>query len=80
MTNCSLSGFKNGFAIGYEGLDFPLITDNLPSARDNPEQVTTAIIKELERDHTADHLFYHLLRTFGVPPLGLSSRKMSLIA
>ena len=53
MVDYLLSGFKQGFRIGYEGLDFPLITKNLPSATDNPEQVTAAIIKELERGHTA---------------------------
>ena len=53
MVDYLLSGFKQGFRIGYEGLDFPLITNNLPSATDNPEQVTAAIIKELERGHTA---------------------------
>ena len=40
--------------IGYEGLDFLLITNNLPSARDNPEQVAVAIIRKLERGHTGD--------------------------
>ena len=51
MIDYLLSGFKLGFRIGYEGLDFPLMTKNLPSARDNPEQVTAAIIKELERPY-----------------------------
>ena len=66
MVNYLLSGFKQGFRIGFEGLDLPLITKNSPSARDNPERVTAAIIKELERGQTLQApLFTHPLRTSG---------------
>ena len=61
--NCLLSGFKQGFRIGYEGRDFLPITNNTPSARDNPEQVTTAIIKKLERGHTAGPFIHPPLRS-----------------
>ena len=33
-------GFRHGFATGYEGLHFPLVSNNLPSARANTEPVT----------------------------------------
>ena len=70
MVNYLLLGFKQGFLIGYEGLDFPLITNNLPSARDNPEQVTAAVIKELERGHTAGPFIHPPFENFLCSPLG----------
>ena len=69
MVNYLLSGFKQGFRKGYEGLDFPLITDNLPSAKDNPEQVTSTIIKELERGHTASPFIHPPFENFWCSPL-----------
>ena len=70
MVNYLLSGFKQGFWIGYEGLDFPLITNNLASARDNPEQITAATIKELERGHTAGPFTHPPFENFRCSPLG----------
>ena len=58
------SGLKQGFRIGHEGLDFLLITNNLPSARDNPEQVTAAIIKKLERGQTASPFIHPPFENF----------------
>ena len=75
MVDCLLSGFKQGFQKGYEGLDFPLITKNLPSARDNPEQVTAAIIKELERGHTAGPFTHPPFENFRCYPLGTVPKK-----
>ena len=75
MVNYLLSGFKQGFQIGYEGLDFPLIANNLPSARDNPEQVTAAIIKELERGHTAGPFIHSPLENFQCSLLGAVPEK-----
>ena len=75
MVDYSLSGFKQGFRKGYEGLNFPLITKNLPSARDNPEQVTAAIIKELERGHTAGPFTHPPFENFQCSPLGAVPKK-----
>ena len=75
MVDYLLSGFKQGFRIGYEGLDFPLITKNLPSATDNPEQVTAAIIKELERSHTAGPFTQPPFENFRCSPLGAVPKK-----
>ena len=75
MVNYLLSGFKQGFRIGYEGLDFPLITNNLPSAIDNPEQVTAAIIKELERGHTVGPFIYPPFENYRCSPLGAVPKK-----
>ena len=80
MVDYLLSGFKQGFRIGYEGLDFPLITKNLPSATDNPEQVTAAIIKELDRGHTAGPFTHPPLRTSGALHLVQSPKKTGLTA
>ena len=75
MVNYLLSGFKQGFQIAYDGLDFPLITNNSPSARDNPEQVTAAIIKELERGHTAGPFVHPPSKNFRCSPLGAVPQK-----
>ena len=75
MVNYLLSGFKQGFLIGYEGLDFLLITHNLPSATDNPEQVAAAIIKELERGHTAGPFIHPPFENFQCSPLGAVPKK-----
>ena len=75
MVDHLLSGFKQGFRIGYKGLDFPLITKNLPSATENPEQVTAAIIKELERDHTAGPFTHPPFENFRCSPLGAVPKK-----
>ena len=75
MVNYLLSGFKQGFRMGYEGLDFPLITNNLPPPKDNPEQVTAAIIKELERGHTAGPFIHPPFENFRCSPLGAVPKK-----
>ena len=75
IVNYLLSGFKQGFRIGCEGLDFPLITKNLPSARDNPDQVTAAITKELERGHTAGSFIHPPFENFRCSPLGAVPKK-----
>ena len=50
-----INGFRNGFDIGFRGSfeDDNARPRNLRSARDNVEQVSEAIIKELSRGHTA---------------------------
>ena len=53
MRDYLVSGFRHGFASCYEGPHFPLVSNNLPSARANPEPVTAAIVKELERGRIA---------------------------
>ena len=53
----------------------PLITKNLPSATDNPEQVTAAIIKELERGHTAGPFTHPPFENFRCSPLGAVPKK-----
>ena len=73
--NYLLSGFNQGFHIGYEGLDFLPITNNLPSARDNPEQVTAAIIQKLERGHTASSFIHLPFQNFRCSPLDAVSKK-----
>ena len=75
MVDYLLSGFKQGFRIRYEGLDFPLITKNLPSARDYPEQITAAIIKELKRGHTAGHFIHPPFENFRCSLLGAVPKK-----
>ena len=75
MVNYLLSGFKQGFRIGFEGLNLPLITKNSPSARDNPERVTAAIIKELERGHTAGPIIHPSFENFRCSQLGAVPKK-----
>ena len=75
MVDYLLSGFKQGFQIGYECLDFPLMRKDSPSARDNPEQVTAAIIKELERGHTAGPFTHPPFENFRCSLLGAVPKK-----
>ena len=48
---------------------------NYPSARDNPEQVTAAIIKELERGRTARPFIHPAFENFRCPPLDAVPKK-----
>ena len=70
MRDYLVSGFRHGFAIGYEGPHFPLISNNLPSTRGNQEPVTAAIVKELERGHIAGAFVQPPLKNLRSSPLG----------
>ena len=67
-----VSGFRYGFDIGFRGtFDDPNARPrNLLSARNNVEQVTEAIAKELSRGHTSGPFPYPLFRTLIAHPSG----------
>ena len=53
FVNFLIDGFSNGFSIGYDGPLTPGQCQNLLSARSNPVAVSTAVLKEVNRGHTA---------------------------
>ena len=53
FVNFLIDGFSNGFSIGYNGPLTPGQCQNLLSARSNPVDVSTAVLKEVNCCHTA---------------------------
>ena len=53
MAQFILDGFRYGFNLGFRGLINEQPLRNNKSARDNPEKVSEAIIKEVQRGHTS---------------------------
>ena len=53
LVNYVLTGLRHGFDLGFNGNLTPVARNNNKSARENPTEVTKAIIKELSRGHTA---------------------------
>lgn len=75
FVNYLISGFTNGFFIGFQGELSAGQNRNLLSARNNPVAVTAAIQKELQRGHTSgpfDNPPYSLLH---LSPLGAVPKK-----
>ena len=66
-----ITGFRYGFDIGFRGSfeDPNARPRNLRSARENVEQVSEAVLKELVRGHTSGPFPYPLLPTLIVRPL-----------
>ena len=61
VVNYVVNGFRNGFDIGFQGEVHETRPRNLLSALRNPQPVFAAVVKELQRGHTAG--------PFAVPPL-----------
>ena len=70
-----LTGFWNGFHLGYTGPRFSIVPKNLKSALDNPTKVSEAIAKELERKHIAGPFEVPPIHPLHCSPLGAVPKK-----
>lgn len=70
-----ITGFRDGFDIGYRGNMSVGANKNLKSARDNPTHVTEAIKKEVDRGHTLGPFSSPPFPTLHVSPLGAVPKK-----
>ena len=70
-----VSGFFVGFRLGFQGPPPSGPERNNLSADSNSEAVSTAILKELKRGHTAGPFESHPLPSFFCSPLGAASKK-----
>ncbi len=70
-----ISGFSQGFRVGFSGPSPTNSTTNNLSASQNEEAVSTAIVKELHRGHTAGPFTSPPLRDFKCSPLGAVPKK-----
>ena len=64
------SGFKFGFALGYQGTVTPARSRNLLSARSRRSALTAAVALEVSRGHTAGPFVRPPFRLFHCSPLG----------
>ena len=71
----SNSGFSVGFRLGFQGPPPSGPERNNLSAESNSEAVSTAILKELNRGHTAGPFETHPLPSFFCSPPGADPRK-----
>ena len=71
----SLTGFRNGFHLGYTGPRFSIVPKNLKSALDNPTKVSKAIVKELECKHIAGPFEVPPIHLLHCSPLGVVPKK-----
>ena len=72
-----LNGLRNGFYLGFVGSINEQVLKNNKSARDNSEQVSKAIAKEVERGHTAGPFLSPPSPTVTYPPLVLHRSQMA---
>ena len=70
-----LHGFRHGFDIGFVGTVVDTRPNNLLSARNNPDHVSEAIMKELSRGHTSGPFLSPPLSPFHCSPLGAVPKK-----
>ena len=70
-----LSGFREGFDIGFIGDTSGTRPNNLLSARHNPNAVTVAIRKEVSRGHTSGPFRHPPFDPFHCSPLGAVPKK-----
>ncbi|CAF1295225.1 unnamed protein product, partial [Didymodactylos carnosus] len=77
-TDYLLSRFQNGFQSGAEVLPTDNhITNNLRSARDDPDTVTKLLTEELKNNYLIGSFDYPPFEHFRISPLGLVFRKYS---
>ena len=69
-----LKGFAFGFNLGFRGVMNETPLKNNKSARDNPEKVSKAIAKEVERGHTAGPFPYPPFPHCHVSPIGAAPK------
>ena len=70
MAQFILDGFRYGFNLGFRGLINEQPLRNNKSARDNPEKVSEAIIKEVQRGHTSGPFISPPFPHCHISPLG----------
>ena len=69
-----LNGFRHGFNLGFRGLINEKPLKNNKSARDNPEKVSEAIAKEVDRGHTAGPFHAPPFPHCHISPLGAAPK------
>ena len=74
MVQFILNGFQHGFNLGFRGLLNEKPLKNNKSARDNPDKVSEAINKELERGHTAGPFHAPPFPHCHISPLGAAPK------
>ena len=72
-----LTGFSQGFKIGFQGPRVSKEYPNLISARQNPRIVSTNLLKELQLGHTAGPFVSPPFPNFQVYPIGVVPKKHS---
>ena len=70
-----IDGFSSGFSIGVHGVISQGCTPNLRSARDNPDAVSAAIAKEIDRGHTHGPFSTPPFSLFHASPIGVVDKK-----
>jgi len=65
-----LSGFSEGFKIGYTGPRVPQEFPNLPFAKDNPSLIDRNMLKEVSLGHPAGPFLFSPFANFQVYPIG----------
>jgi len=72
-----LSGFSEGFKIGYTGPRTPQEFPNLPFAKDNPSFIDRNMLKEVSLGYTAKPFLFPPFNGFQVYPIGAIPKKHS---
>ena len=70
-----IDGFSFGFSLGVHGTISLGCTPNLRSARDNPDAVSAAIVKEITRGHTHGPFPTPPFTHFHASPIGIVDKK-----
>ena len=74
LVNFVLHGFQHGFNIGFTGQINEQHRQNNKSARDNHDQVSKAVAKEVERGHTAGPFPYPPFRRNHISPISAAPK------
>lgn len=72
-----LSGFRNGFSIGYSGPEFCNTAFNLKSAETHVQPITDSILSELQAHRIAGPFYTAPFENFRTSPIGVVPKKDS---
>ena len=74
LCNYVITGLRHGFDLGFDSTLTPVARQNNKSARDNPTEVTKAIMKEISRGHTAGPFLFPPFPVNHISPLGATPK------
>ena len=74
LCNYVITGLRHGFDLGFNSTLTPVARQNNKSARDNPTEVTKAIMKEISRGHTAGPFLFPPFPVNHISPLGATPK------